>query len=371
MYLSNRRNFLKVIGSGLTATALPRMDNAARTQESNRQTKMPSESFIDFLEGYGTEHPPALRYQEGQNFRAWQRDFREKLESLRGPLPKRAKLNVEVIETVELAHHTRQLLRFPVTEYSNLIAYLLVPKDTRTDQKRPGIIALHGHHQYGIETICGVRPTDYPPYALQAVQSGFVVLAPAWWGWPGRDGHVNRTKKRDKCNVIQMAASMYGINVLNLHIQDGQAAIDVLGSRPEVDPQRIGCMGNSYGGRTAMWLTLFDKRIQACVPSGCMNTFRERSLKLSSCAIQYLPGLLQYGDVPELFSLIAPRPMQLQAGSGDPLITPADRDHISAVVKNAYHKLDAAANFDYVLHPQGHTLQWKYAKNFLARHLKL
>ena len=130
-------------------------------------------------------------------------------------------------------------------------------------------------------------------------------------------------------------------------------------------------MGNSYGGRTTMWLTLFDKRIQACIPSGCMNTFRERSLKLSSCAIQNLPGLLQYGDVPELFSLITPRPMQLQAGIGDSLITPSDRDHICAVVKKAYHKLDAAANFDYVLHPQGHTLQWKYAKSFLARHLKL
>ena len=59
-------------------------------------------------------------------------------------------------------------------------------------------------------------------------------------------------------------------------------AIDALCNRPEVDATRIGCIGNSYGGRTTMWLTICDERIQACVPAGCMNTFRERSLKLSS-----------------------------------------------------------------------------------------
>ena len=118
-----------------------------------------------------------------------------------------------------------------------------------------------------------------------------------------------------------------------------------------------------------MWLTIFDDRIKACVPAGCMNTFRERSLKLSSCGIQYLPGILQYGDVPELFSLIAPRPMQLQAGEGDSLITPADRDAMETKVRSAYCLLDAEANFDYVLHPEGHLLRWDLAAPFLKRHL--
>lgn len=36
-----------------------------------------------------------------------------------------------------------------------------------------------------------------------------------------------------------------------------------------------------------MWLTLDDERVRACVPSGCMNHFRERSQKLSSCGIQF------------------------------------------------------------------------------------
>jgi len=120
-----------------------------------------------------------------------------------------------------------------------------------------------------------------------------------------------------------------------------------------------------------MWLTIFDDRIKACVPSGCMNTFRERSLKLSSCAIQYLPGLLQCGDVPELFSLIAPRPMQLQAGEGDNLITPSDRDRIKQVVEKVYCLLGAEKNFEYVLHSRGHEFAWDHATPFFQRHLKI
>lgn len=64
-----------------------------------------------------------------------------------------------------------------------------------------------------------------------------------------------------------------------------------------------------------------------------MNTFCERFLKPSSCTIQYLQRLLQYGDVPELFSLIAQRPKQLQLGEGDNLITQSDQDQIKQVVK--------------------------------------
>ncbi|HAA76431.1 TPA: hypothetical protein DCE37_15055 [Candidatus Latescibacteria bacterium] len=51
------------------------------------------------------------------------------------------------------------------------------------------------------------------------------------------------------------------MNVTDLHIQDGQAAIDVLADHSNVDGKQIGCIGNSYGGRTTMWLTLFDQRI--------------------------------------------------------------------------------------------------------------
>ncbi len=335
---------------------------------------MQTESFIDFLAAFGRMHPPRMIYCEGENFPGWQARFREKLRTLRGPLPERVEQEIEIVESVSTEDHTRHLLRIPVSAISTLVAYLLVPHSLAPGERRPGLIVSHGHARYGIDSVCGVQGMDEEDnsrraYGLSAVRSGYVVLAPAWWGWKGRDGHLDRIGNRDRCNVIQMAAAMYGMNVLDLHIQDGQAALDVLASRPEVDENRLGCIGNSYGGRTAMWLTIFDDRIKVCIPAGCMNTFRERSLKLSSCGIQYLPGILQYGDVPELFSLIAPRPMQLQAGKQDSLITPADRDGIETTVRRAYRLLGRECNFDYVLHPEGHLLLWEAAVPFLEQHL--
>jgi len=335
---------------------------------------MTTESFIDFLKAYGIAHPPCVSYKDGDDFAQWQLRFGAKVESLRGPLPERVEPAIEMVESVEAVDHTRHLLRIPVSDISILVAYLLVPCGLSANERRPGIVACHGHATYGIDSICGVRGMDKDDnvrraYALSAVRSGYVVIAPAWWGWAGRDGHLDRTGNRDKCNVIQMAAAMYGMNVLDLHIQDGQAALDVLATQPEVDAERLGCIGNSYGGRTTMWLTIFDERIKASVPAGCMNTFRERSMKLSSCGIQYLPGILRYGDVPELFCLIAPRPMQLQVGEQDSLITPEDRDMMESAVRRAYRLLEAEDNFSYARHLEGHLLRWDLAAPFLKAHL--
>lgn len=332
------------------------------------------ESFVDFLESYGKTFRPALRYDAGRNFDAWRQDLFEAVTSLRGPVPDRVESIAEVVETWEEPDHTRHLVRVPVTAFSALAAYLLVPKDISAGETRPGLIASHGHTKNGIDTTCGVVGTEDAEqakraYGLEAVRSGYVVLAPAWWGWHGRDGHLERVGGRDKCNVIQMAAAMYGMNVTDLHIQDGQAAVDALAAHPNVDPSRIGCIGNSYGGRTTMWMAIFDERIRACVPAGCMNTFRERSLKLSSCGIQYLPGILRYGDVADLFCLVAPRAMQLQAGAKDGLITPSDRDAINETVRSAYQRAGAEGKYEFVLHPDGHYLKWDLAEPFLRTHL--
>ena len=329
-----------------------------------------SGSFSEFLEAWGRAHPPATIYEKGEDFREWQLRFRERVESLRGPVPDRVEPAAEIVESAEADDHTRILLRIPVSELSTLPAYLLVPRGLSPGEQRPGVMALHGHARYGMDSVCRLREEDERrAYALLAVRAGYVVLAPAWWGWAGRDGHLDVIGERDKCNVIQMAAAMYGMNVIDLHVQDGQAALDVLAARPEVAPERLGCIGNSYGGRTTMWLTIFDERVRACVAAGCMNHFRERSLKLNSCGIQYPFGLLRYGDVPELFSLIAPRPMQLQVGEKDGLITPADRDAIAAVVRRAYRLLGAEGNFSYERHPEGHILLWDRAERFLKEHL--
>ena len=48
--------------------------------------------------------------------------------------------------------------------------------------------------------------------------------------------------------------------------------------------------------------------IKVCVIAGALNVMQERISKPYGCGAQIIPGLLKYGDVPEIGSLIAPRP---------------------------------------------------------------
>lgn len=329
-----------------------------------------SESFVDLLAGYGARYTPELAWTDDQDPIAWSQRFRAALQTLRSRLPERVELVPEILDETDAGSHLRRRVRLPVSDVDALVGYLLLPK---TAGRHAAVIASPGHVTLGMETTAGVRfaadSDQGRQYGLFAVEAGYVVFIPAWWGWAGRDGHVERVGGRDKCNVIQMAASMYGLNVIDLHIQEAAAAVDYLVSLPEVDPARVGCLGNSYGGRTAMWMAIFDDRLRATIASGCMNTFRERSLKLSSCGIQYPHGLLRYGDVPELFALLAPRALQLQAGDADGLLNQPDRDAIAAVAQSVYRRRGAEAALELAYHGGGHYLDWSLAEPFLARHL--
>ena len=53
---------------------------------------------------------------------------------------------------------------------------------------------------------------------------------------------------------------------------DLMRCVDLLVSRREVDPARIGCAGNSLGGEMAMWLAAMDERIAAIMSAGFLTS---------------------------------------------------------------------------------------------------
>ena len=339
-------------------------------------TDLPADAYTDLISALPDPPSPSAACGTADELLSWQAEFHTVLAELRGWLPERVEPRMEILSQTEEADHRRLTVRIEVSDLTSVVAYLLIPADLKVGERRPGVVALHGHYRHGIDSICGGRIEPDDPennerhaYGLHAVREGYVVLAPALWGWPGRDGHLALIGNRDRCNTIQMASAMYGVNPVDLHIQDAMATLDALCQRPEVDAERIGALGNSTGGRMTMWLALTDDRVRACVPSGSMNHFRERSQALKSCGIQAPFGLLRHGDVPDLFCLIAPRPMQLQAGEHDSLITPAHRDAMHEQVRRAYDLLGAGDQLDYILHGGGHLLDWSLAAPFLRQHL--
>ena len=72
-----------------------------------------------------------------------------------------------------------------------------------------------------------------------------------------------------------IGALLVGRQVASYRIWDGFRALDYLASRPEIDPARLGCTGNSGGGTMTAYLMALDDRIAVAAPS-CYITSLER-----------------------------------------------------------------------------------------------
>lgn len=122
------------------------------------------------------------------------------------------------------------------SEGTKLVGDIYLP-DAPADGPRPGIVLCGGY--------TGVKEVYAPEFAAQLVDAGFAAIAFDYKGWGGSDGPSNRLDPHGR-------------------VWDSHAALTLLGERDDVDAERIGVLGWSYGGATAIWLAAIDPRIR-CV----------------------------------------------------------------------------------------------------------
>ncbi len=96
---------------------------------------------------------------------------------------------------------------------------------------------------------------------------------------------------------------------------------------------------------------------------------QERISKPYSCGAQIIPGLLNYGDVPEIASLIAPRPCLWEVGKQDPLMVPDWIGPALERMRRAWRAL-AAANLEVDFFDGKHRWNGLQAYPLLARVLR-
>jgi pimeloyl-ACP methyl ester carboxylesterase len=256
-----------------------------------------------------------------------------------------------------------------------LPVYLLLPKGAKG--KRPAILALHGHGAHGHHPVAGrddlpgvadaIKNSNYD-YGRQLVKEGYVVAVPCLTPFGDRLG--KSAGKTDACADTFIRMSLLGKTLMAENLRDCLWSIDLLAGRAEVDPDRIGCVGLSYGGRMTMLTAALEPRVKVCVISGALNMMQERISKPYSCGAQIIPGLLQYGDVPEIASLIAPRVCVWEVGSQDKLIDPIWADEILLRQRRAYKALDAFAKLSVDRFEGGHVWHGKGASIVLKRVLQ-
>ena len=115
---------------------------------------------------------------------------------------------------------------------------LYLPPGLKTGECRPGIVLCHG--------FTGLRALILGDYAKAFVDAGFVALTFDYRGFGGSEG--------EKWRLIPLE-----------QIDDIRNAISFFEAQPQVDPERIGLWGTSFGGANAPYAAALDSRVKAVV----------------------------------------------------------------------------------------------------------
>jgi dienelactone hydrolase len=314
--------------------------------------------------------------------RKWQTAARAALADCLGFLDtKRVGPAAKEIERVDRGSFVRHKMVIRTSSTSQLPLYLLIPK--KIAKPRAAVLALHGHG-YGVKDIVGLwedgterrTPDGYhKDFGVALAERGFVVAAPEISCFGERQmenvARFGAVGMSGTCHNAATYAMMLGKSIAGLRVMDGLRVVDYLQSRPEVNRNSIGAMGISGGGMHAFFSTAIDRRIKTAVVSGYFCDWRDSILSLFHCTCNFVPGLLNLGELSDLAGLIAPRPVLVEHGVRDPIFPIAKVKATVAKAKRAWKVFGAEENFQTDYFEGRHRINGDVAYEFLAKHLGL
>lgn len=270
------------------------------------------------------EIEPSMRFKGEtlEDFHAWENEFGAKFSELLGPFPPQVPLNPRVVAKVEREDHVVEKFIIDVEKHLSAPGYLLTPKNLKEGEKRPAVLVCHGHcSPNGKADVSGLgdKTRESDLHALMMVRQGYVTAVIDVRGFAERALPITTKDAESRCNYLFMLYAALGYNLVTLCVHDQKRAIDYLLSRPEVDGDRLGVFGRSFGGTQAMYVGVCDERIKAIAISCYMSTNLEYTFEdfNNNCGVQIVPGLYRYGDVGTVGGLLAPRPTLIQSGFAD------------------------------------------------------
>src|SRR5439155_8367416 len=119
------------------------------------------------------------------------------------------------------------------------------------------------------------------------------------------------------CHNVATYAMMLGKSAAGMRVLDALRVVDYLQTRDDVDGRNIGAMGISGGGMHTFFTAAIDNRIKAAVISGYFCDWRHSILSIYHCTCNFVPGLLNLGELSDLAAVIAPRPLLVESGLHD------------------------------------------------------
>ncbi|MEJ7591823.1 MAG: alpha/beta hydrolase family protein [Planctomycetaceae bacterium] len=304
--------------------------------------------------------------------------FRAKLlQCLGGSWPEPCDLQPRFLREEQRDGYRLQWVDYAVEPEDRVPAILLIPDGVTATSPAPAIAIWHQHAgqwHLGKSEPAGLLGDPMHHTGVALVKLGYVVLCPDALCFEERQDPEKKLKDGawERFEFLRLVVD--GRCMAWKNILDMRRAIDYLVSRPEVNPDRLGCYGHSMGS-THTWLVgPWEPRLKCLVGNCCLPTYAAiHRTKLLHCFPNYVPGLHQFGDTPDIAALIAPRALHLNFGETD------DGSPIQEVragvetIATAYEQVGAADKFTWFIEAgTGHVLSdvmWQKTQAAFAEHL--
>lgn len=300
-------------------------------------------------------YPLAWGKAEEKDFAKWKAQARHVLaECMQNLQPAPKAYAMEVTDREQRDGYEARKIRFNLSEWSRVPAYLLVPEGKGPF---PAIVLLHDHGaHFSIGKEKMVRPFHVAPEVMEdadqwasqcydgqyvgdyLARHGYVVLAvdALFWGERGRkEGTSYDAQQALASNFLQMGASWGAfINV------DDMRSAEFLASLPFVDKERVGSLGFSMGAYRSWMLAALTDVVRASASICWMNTtehlmtLTNNQNKGGSAYAMLIPALRRYLDYPHVASIACPKPTLFFNGTQDKLF-PIEG------VRDAYQEMEA------------------------------
>jgi dienelactone hydrolase len=162
-------------------------------------------------------------------------------------------------------------------------------------------------------------------------------------------------------HVMEKSLLSAGTTWPGVYLVEDQRALDVLSSRPEVDPARIGCAGLSGGGMRTVFLGGLDDRIKVAVAVGFTTTWRDFLLykSFTHTWMTFVPLLPKDLDFPEILALRAPAPTMVLNSREDGLYTLPEMQRADRMIADTFQRAKAADRYKAVYYEGGHKFDLK------------
>jgi len=246
-----------------------------------------------------------LRYQESR---------RARYRSLLGDLPPRASLNARVVGTSPQKGFRVERIVFESAPHRYVTGNLYLPEGKGPF---PAILSLSGHGMNG-------KVSDQRAAMLFALH-GLAVFAvdPIAQGerlqLVDDKGNSLTRGSTTEHTLLNAGSNVVGTSIAAYEFWDNTRAIDYLETRPDLDKNKIGCIGSSGGGTQTTYLIALDERIKAATVCSYVSR-RERVLEMSgpSDGCQHIPNEgREHLEISDFLTLFAPKPLLIMSGLYD------------------------------------------------------